>query len=72
MISSLGINPHEAEAMFEGIETIVAKNDFVSKASKMLRRELDMQLLENKQLLAKTCLFMANAWRELNSTGYLA
>lgn len=53
MISSLGINPHEAEAMFEGIETIVAKNDFVSKASKMLRRELDMQLLENKQLLAK-------------------
>lgn len=53
MISSLGINPHEAEAMFEGIATIVAKNDFVSRASKMLRRDLDMHLLENKQLLAK-------------------
>jgi ribonucleoside-diphosphate reductase beta chain len=53
MISSLGINPHEAEAMFEGIETIVAKNEFVSKASKLLRRDLDMKLTENKQLLAK-------------------
>jgi len=27
MISSLGINPHDCEAMFEGIETIGAKNE---------------------------------------------
>lgn len=53
MISSLGINPHECEAMFDGIETIVAKNEFVTGVSKALRRDLDMTKLENKQLLAK-------------------
>lgn len=53
MISSLGINPHEAEAMFEGIETIVAKNAFAARCAQGLKRGLDMQLTENKQLLAK-------------------
>ena len=37
MISSLGINPHECEAMFEQIETIRKKNEFVSKISKKLQ-----------------------------------
>lgn len=53
MISSLGINPHECEAMFDDIETIVKKNEFVTRVSHALRRDLDLTLLENKQLLAK-------------------
>ncbi len=31
MISSLGINPHECEAMFEDVPTIVRKNEFVTR-----------------------------------------
>lgn len=53
MISSLGINPHDCEAMFEDIDTIRRKNEFVSGISKALRRDLDWNALENKQLLAK-------------------
>lgn len=53
MISSLGINPHECEAMFEQIPTIVRKNEFVSRISHSLRRDLDLSTIENKQLLAK-------------------
>ena len=53
MISSLGINPHECEAMFEQIETVKRKNEFVTRVSHSLRRDLDLTLLENKKLLAK-------------------
>lgn len=53
MISSLGINPHECEAMFEQIPTIVRKNEFVTRHSRALRRDLDLTRPENKQLLAK-------------------
>ncbi len=53
MISSLGINPHECEAMFEDVATIRQKNEFVTRISKGLRRDLDLTLTENKQLLAK-------------------
>jgi ribonucleoside-diphosphate reductase beta chain len=53
MISSLGINPHECEAMFEQIPTIVKKNEFVTKHSNALRRDLDLTTTENKKLLAK-------------------
>lgn len=53
MISSLGINPHEAEAMFEDIPTIVSKNEFVTNISRSLRKDLDLTKTENKQLLAK-------------------
>ena len=42
MISSLGIDPHECEAMFDDIPTIVAKNEFVTRVSRELRRDLDM------------------------------
>ena len=42
MISSLGIDPHECEAMFDDIPTIVAKNRFVTDVSRELRRDLDM------------------------------
>ena len=53
MISSLGINPHECEAMFEDVPTIVRKNEFVVNNSRNLRRDLDLTKTENKQLLAK-------------------
>jgi ribonucleoside-diphosphate reductase beta chain len=53
MISSLGIDPHECEAMFDDIPSIVAKNEFVTRVSRELRRDLDMTLPENKQLLAR-------------------
>jgi ribonucleoside-diphosphate reductase beta chain len=53
MISSLGINPHECEAMFEDVQTIVRKNEFVTKISRDLRRDLDLAQPENKRLLAK-------------------
>jgi ribonucleoside-diphosphate reductase beta chain len=53
MISSLGINPHECEAMFEDVETIRKKNEFVTRTSRALRKDLDLTQLENKQLLAK-------------------
>ena len=53
MISSLGLNPHECEAMFEGIETIVRKNEFVARTSRALRHDLDLRSTDNKQLLAK-------------------
>jgi ribonucleoside-diphosphate reductase beta chain len=53
MISSLGIDPHECEAMFDGIPTIVAKNAFVTGISRELRRDLDMTDPAAQQLLAK-------------------
>jgi ribonucleoside-diphosphate reductase beta chain len=53
MISSLGINPHECEAMFEDIPTIAHKNEFATGTSRALRRDIDLTVTENKQLLAK-------------------
>ncbi len=53
MISSLGINPHECEAMFEQIPTILRKNEFVSRNSRNLRRELDLTKTEHKKELAR-------------------
>ncbi len=53
MISSLGINPHECEAMFEDIPTITRKNEFVMKVSRSLRRDLDLTDPENQKLFAK-------------------
>jgi ribonucleoside-diphosphate reductase beta chain len=53
MISSLGVNPHECESMFEDIPTIKAKNEFVLNASWSLRGELDLTKTENKQAFAR-------------------
>jgi ribonucleoside-diphosphate reductase beta chain len=53
MISSLGIDPHECEAMFDDIPSIVAKNRFVTDVSKELRRDLDLTDPAAKQLLAR-------------------
>jgi len=53
MISSLGINPHECEAMFEDVPTILRKNEFVSRVSRELRRDMDLTQLKEKQALAR-------------------
>ena len=53
MVSSLGINPHECEAMFSDIDTISKKTEYVVSNSRALRRDLDMTQLESKQALAK-------------------
>ena len=53
MISSLGIDPHQCEAMFEQIPWIRKKNAFVTRVSRHLRRDMDMTRLENQQLFAK-------------------
>lgn len=53
MISSLGINPHECEAMFEDIDSIVKKNEFVTRNSYALHRDLDLTITKNKQMFAK-------------------
>jgi ribonucleoside-diphosphate reductase beta chain len=58
MISSLGINPHECEAMFEDIPSIKAKTEFVVSNSKdlraLLRADPDyLQSVEGKQALAR-------------------
>jgi ribonucleoside-diphosphate reductase beta chain len=53
MISSLGINPHEVKAMFEQMPTIKAKNDFLMRQSRPLRRDLDLTKTENKRAFAK-------------------
>ena len=53
MISSLGLNPHECEAMFDDIETIEKKTEFVVKNSRALRRDVDLTDTANKQAFAK-------------------
>jgi ribonucleoside-diphosphate reductase beta chain len=53
MISSLGINPHECEAMFEQIPSIKRKNEFVTRTSHDLRRDLDLTDPSNKKKLAR-------------------
>ena len=51
MVSSLGLNPHECEAIFEGVQTVQEKTNFVVSNSRSLRRDMDMSLVENKQAL---------------------
>ncbi len=53
MISSLGINPHECEAMFEDIGTIEKKTAFVVNNSRALRREMDLTTTADKQAFTK-------------------
>ena len=53
MISSLGINPHECEAMFEDIKTIERKTHFVTSNSRALRGEINLRDPVVKQALAK-------------------
>lgn len=55
MLSTLGIDPHECEAMFTDIPSIADKNAFVTSASKAMRRDLDMTRTDHKQEFAKNC-----------------
>lgn len=54
MISSLGINPHEMSALFLSLPSVLLKNEVITKHLPKLRRNLDLAVTENKQLLAKT------------------
>lgn len=49
MISSLGLNPHECEAMFEDVPSIKAKNSLVVNNSRSMRRDIDLTITRNKQ-----------------------
>lgn len=53
MISSLGVNPHECEAILEDIETVKKKTEFVTRVSSKMRREIDLTDIKNQQKLAK-------------------
>ena len=63
MISSLGLNPHECEAMFEDIPTITEKNHFVVSNSRAMRRDVDLTVTANKQALAKNISFLVRSWK---------
>ena len=63
MISSLGINPHECEAMFEQVDSIRRKNEFVTKVSKNLRRDMDLTQTDQNRNLPKIFLFSDNVWK---------
>ena len=49
MLSSLGINPHECEAMFHDIATVERKTAFVVENSKRLRRGMDLSKVTCQQ-----------------------
>jgi ribonucleoside-diphosphate reductase beta chain len=53
MLASLGINPHENDAMLEDIPTVVKKAELVVKNSRQMRRDVDLTVTRNKQDLAK-------------------
>jgi ribonucleoside-diphosphate reductase beta chain len=68
MIASLGIDPHECEAMFTDIPTIVAKNRFVTETAHGLRRELDMSDPVDIQLLAQNIFVFGQCMEGTQST----
>ncbi|MEM5877265.1 MAG: ribonucleotide-diphosphate reductase subunit beta [Candidatus Aenigmatarchaeota archaeon] len=53
MISSLGLDPYECEAIFLDIDSVRKKNDFVNSFSYPLRNDVDLTITENKKKLAK-------------------
>ena len=66
MISSLGINPHECEAMFEQIETIRRKMSSSHPHPKILDATLILQKQKTRRNLPKTSSFLGSAWKALN------
>ncbi|MEM4484188.1 MAG: ribonucleotide-diphosphate reductase subunit beta, partial [Candidatus Methanomethylicia archaeon] len=53
MISSLGLDPYECEAIFLDIDSVRKKNEFVNSFSYPLRNDVDLTITENKKKLAK-------------------
>ena len=53
MLASLGINPHENDAMLEDIPTVRKKAELVVNNSREMRRDVDLTVTRNKQDLAK-------------------
>ena len=53
MISSLGIDPYECQAMFEDIPSISRKVDWLRDITSELRDNMDFVSTQNKQILAK-------------------
>ena len=68
MISSLGINPHECEAMFEDIPTITAKNDFVACNSRPSAATSTSRSPRTSSCSRRTSSSSASAWRAPSST----
>ena len=72
MISSLGLNPHECEAMFEDIPSIRAKNEWVTHSSRALRRDLDMTDPDNVRLLARNVFIFGQCMEGMQFYGLFA
>ncbi len=53
MISSLGINPHDATALFLSMPSVKAKNRLITEHLPELRKDIDLTLTPNKQSFAK-------------------
>lgn len=53
MISSLGINPHDATALFMSLPSVKAKNDLITEHLPSLRKDIDLTITANKQAFAK-------------------
>ncbi|WP_108624483.1 ribonucleotide-diphosphate reductase subunit beta [Candidatus Similichlamydia epinepheli] len=53
MISSLGINPHEVNAMFLSLNSIKDKNELIMSGMPYLKKDIDLTKTENKKLFAK-------------------
>ncbi|WP_108623875.1 ribonucleotide-diphosphate reductase subunit beta [Candidatus Similichlamydia epinepheli] len=53
MISSLGINPHEVNAMFLSLDSIKDKNSLIMAGMPYLKKDIDLTQTKNKKLFAK-------------------
>ena len=68
MISSLGINPHECEAMFEDVPTIADKNEFVTRVSPTSAAISTCARWSTSSCSHGTSSCSASAWRARSST----
>ena len=68
MISSLGINPHECEAMFEDIATIKEKTEFVVTTAATCAATSISRGPKTSRPSPRTSSSLANAWKAPSST----
>ena len=62
MISSLGVDPYECQAMFEDIPSIVTKIDWLRGITNELRENMDFVSTDNKRILAKNIFVYGQAF----------